>query len=95
MKINDKVYLKKDSELRTFFYNDDKAFKDHENVHCKEGMTFTVVGYVPEQSNKMRSDEASGDFENYAYVIKNEASLEVFRVSRDLMAEVFVKVALN
>ncbi len=95
MKINDKVYLTKDTELRTFFYNDDAKFKDHENENVKEGSTFTIVGYVPEKSNRMRSDEESGDFENYAYVIKNDINLEVFRVTRDLMSSNFMKVALN
>lgn len=95
MKINDKVYLKEDAELRLYFYNDDKAFKDHESDYCKEGMTFTVVGYVPEKSNNIRTDEASGDFENYAFVIKNETNLELFRVSRSLMNDKFQKIALN
>lgn len=92
MKINDKVYLNQDLELRVFYYNEDKAFKDHELEYGKEGMTFTVVGYVPEKSNNIRTDEASGDFDNYAYVIKSDANLELFRVSRDLMKKYFVKV---
>lgn len=95
MKINDKVYLNKDSELRLFFYNDDTAFKDHENDHCKEGTKFTIVGYVPEKSNNIRTDEESGDFPNYAFVIKNLSNLELFRISRDVMETHFIKLELN
>lgn len=95
MKINDKIYLNSDSELKVFFYNEDSSFKDHELDYVKAGSTFTIVGYVPDKSNNLRSDEASGDFENYSYVIKNNTTLEVFRVSRDLMKKNFIKVTHN
>lgn len=95
MKIKDKVNLMNDTELKVFFYNEDSNFKDHEVEHMLKGNQFTIVGYVPDKSNNIRMDEESGDFDNYSYVIKNNTSLEVFRVSRDLMSKNFLKVELN
>lgn len=95
MQVNDKIYLNMDSELRLFYYNNDSKFKDHESENCKEGSTFTIVGYVPELSNNIRYDEESGDFENYAYVIKNNTNLELFRVSRLVMQEKFSKLSYS
>ena len=91
MKINDRIMLNTDMELRVFYYNDDAKFPDHDTVLPEVGREFTIVGYVPEKSNKLRKDEESGDFENYDYVIKDDMSMELFRVCRKCMQESFVK----
>ncbi len=95
MKINDKVILSVDSELKVFYYNNDPAFKDHEFVNTLSGSEYVIVGYVPDKSNNIRLDEESGDFDNYSYVIKNLATLELFRVNRDLMNSNFRVKQLN
>lgn len=95
MKINDKIFLSEDKELRLYFYNDDSNFKDHETQTVKEGVQFIVVGYVPEKSNNIRTDEDSGDFENYAYVLKGVSNNELFRVSREVIKTSFIKSQLN
>lgn len=91
MKLNDVVVLNSSCDLRVFYYNDDPEFADHDLETPEVGSEYTIMGYVPEKSNKMRKDEESGDFENYAFVIRNNRSAELFRVERSLMTENFVK----
>ncbi len=95
MKVNDKIYLNVDCELKLFYYNNDSNFKDHESENVKAGSIFTIVGYVPDLSNNIRYDEESGDFDNYSYVIKDNNKLELYRVSRDLIVKNFIKQELN
>ncbi|NLC54472.1 MAG: hypothetical protein GX769_01150 [Erysipelothrix sp.] len=90
MKINDRVVLNSSCELRVFYYNNDPKLLDHDLEVPELGSQYTIMGYVPEKSNKLRKDEDSGDFENYAYVIRNDRSAELFRVSRSKMLENFV-----
>lgn len=90
MKINDVVMLNVDCDLRVFYYNDDPEFPDHDKETPEVGREYTIVGYVPEKSNKLRKDEESGDFENYAYVIRDNKSAELFRVCRHCMDDNFV-----
>lgn len=92
MKINDEIVLNSDCELKVFYYNTDPDFPDHDLEQPEVGSEYTVMGYVPEKSNKLRKDEESGDFENYAYVIRNNRSAELFRVERSQMKENFVKI---
>lgn len=94
MKINDKVVLNSSCQLRVFYYNDDPNFADYDTEEPDVGSEYTIVGYVPEKSNKMRRDEQSGDFKNYAYVIRHNMLAELFRVERQLMKENF-KVVTN
>lgn len=95
MKIKDKVILNVDSELKVFYYNNDPNFKDHESVNCLAGSEYELVGYVPDKSNNIRLDEESGDFDNYSVVIKNLATMELFRVNRDSMKKNFQIKQLN
>ena len=93
MEIKTKVYLKKDAELKTFYYNDDSKFKDHETELCKEGTRFVVSGYVADKSNALLTGEILN--ENLSIVLKNESTLEVFRVSQDLCDSHFEVINLN
>ena len=89
MKINDVIMLNSACELDVFYYNSDPNFLDHDKVSPEVGREYTIVGYVPEKSNKLRKDEESGNFENYAYVIKDNKSAELFRLYRDQAEENF------
>lgn len=89
MKLNDKVILNSSCQLRVFYYNDDPKFPDYDTEEPDVGSEYTIMGYVPEKSNKMRKDEASGDFDNYAYVIRHNTSAELFRVGREEMSANF------
>lgn len=90
MKINDTISLNSSCELRAFYYNDDPGHAGHDIEVPEVGAQFTIMGYVPEKSNKLRKDEESGNFENYAFVIRDNASAELFRVSRKQMNENFI-----
>lgn len=95
MKVNDIVVLNSDMDLRVFYYNNDKDFPDHDLETVEVGREYTVVGYVPEKSNNIRKDEQSGDFDNYAYVIRDNKSAELFRVKREYLKENFVNKSQN
>lgn len=90
MKINETVSLNSSCELRAFYYNDDPDHVGHDIEVPEVGSQYTIMGYVPEKSNKLRKDEESGNFENYAFVIRHNTSAELFRVSRKKMHENFV-----
>lgn len=91
MKLNDVVILNSNCELKVFYYNDDPKEVDHVLVAPEVGSEYTIMGYVPVKSNKMRKDEESGDFENYAYVIRNNRTAELFRVERSQIKDNFIK----
>lgn len=95
MKVNQKVYLNKDTELKTFYYNNDTQSKDHETEHHKAGTKYVVSGYVMDKSNALSQNEADLESDTVSIVLKNESTLEVYRVSKSLFTSNFNSIELN